>query len=171
MGNFSLTYLDLLMHPQDSASYFMHLAFKQALEAYKLDEVPVGAIVVKNKIIVGTGYNQVITKNSVSSHAEINAINNASENLNNYRLLDCDMYVTLEPCHMCAKAIVDSRIRNLYFGALEPKTGAIVSIDNFFNHKHLNHQVSYEHGLQQEEISELLRGFFQSKRKLKKSIF
>ena len=148
----------------------MHLAIKQALEAYKLDEVPVGAIVVKNKIVVGAGYNQVISENSVSSHAEINAINNASKNLKNYRLLDCDIYVTLEPCHMCAKAIVDARIKNLHFGALEPKTGAIVSVDNFLNHEHLNHKVSYDYGLLQKESSELLRNFFQLKRKSKKSI-
>ena len=148
----------------------MHLAIKQALEAYKSDEIPVGAVVVKNKIVVGTGYNQVISDNSVSSHAEINAINNASKNLKNYRLLDCDIYVTLEPCHMCAKAIVDARIKNLYFGALEPKTGAVVSVDNFLNHEYLNHKVSYDYGLLQAESSELLRNFFQLKRKLKKPI-
>jgi tRNA(adenine34) deaminase len=149
---------------------YMHLAIKQALEAYKSDEIPVGAIVVKNMIVVGTGYNQVISDNSVSSHAEINAINNASKNLKNYRLLDCDIYVTLEPCHMCAKAIVDARIKNLYFGALEPKTGAVVSVDNFLNHEYLNHKVSYDYGLLQAESSELLRNFFQLKRKLKKPI-
>ena len=148
----------------------MHLAIKQALEAYKSDEIPVGAVVVKNKIVVGTGYNQVISDNSVSSHAEINAINNASKNLKNYRLLDCDIYVTLEPCHMCAKAIVDARIKNLYFGALEPKTGAVVSVDNFLNHEYLNHKVSYDYGLLQAESSELLRNFFQLKKKLKKPI-
>ena len=155
---------------KNSALHFMHLAIKQALEAYKLEESPVGAIVVKNKIVVGTGYNRVISDNSVASHAEINAINNASKNLKNYRLLDCDIYVTLEPCHMCAKAIVDARIKNLYFGALEPKTGAVVSIDNFLNHEYLNHKVSYDYGLLQEESSELLRNFFQLKRKPKKPI-
>jgi len=156
-----------IQHP---SLHFMHLAIKQALEAYKSDEIPVGAVVVKNKIVVGTGYNQVISDNSVSSHAEINAINNASKNLKNYRLLDCDIYVTLEPCHMCAKAIVDARIKNLYFGALEPKTGAVVSVDNFLNHEYLNHKVSYDYGLLQAESSELLRNFFQLKRKLKKPI-
>jgi tRNA(adenine34) deaminase len=158
------------MSIQHPSLHFMHLAIKQALEAYKSDEIPVGAVVVKNKIVVGTGYNQVISDNSVSSHAEINAINNASKNLKNYRLLDCDIYVTLEPCHMCAKAIVDARIKNLYFGALEPKTGAVVSVDNFLNHEYLNHKVSYDYGLLQAESSELLRNFFQLKRKLKKPI-
>ena len=155
---------------KNSALHFMHLAIKQALEAYKLEEIPVGAIVVKNKIVVGTGYNRVISDNSVASHAEINAINNASKNLKNYRLLDCDIYVTLEPCHMCAKAIVDARIKNLYFGALEPKTGAVVSVDNFLNNEYLNHKVSYDYGLLQEESSELLRNFFQLKRKPKKPV-
>ena len=114
----------------------MHLALQQAMKAYQLDEVPVGAIIVKNNIVIGEGCNQVIANNSVSSHAEINAINNASKYLKNYRLVDCDIYVTLEPCHMCAKAIVDARIKNLYFGAAEPKSGAIISVDNFFKKDH-----------------------------------
>ena len=148
----------------------MTLAFHEAYKALALDEVPVGAVIAKNGKVLGTGFNQVISENSVSSHAEINAINNASKNLKNYRLLDCDIYVTLEPCHMCAKAIVDARIKNLYFGALEPKTGAIVSVDNFLNHEYKLHKVSYDYGLLQEESSELLRNFFQLKRKLKKPI-
>ena len=107
---------------------------------------------------------------SVAAHAEIIAINQASKFIRNYRLIDCDLYVTVEPCHMCAKAIVDARIRNLYFGALEPKTGAVVSVDNFLNHEYLNHKVSYDYGLLQAESSELLRNFFQLKRKPKKTI-
>ena len=147
-----------------SHTYFMQLAIDQALKAYQLDEVPVGAIVVKNMVVIGAGHNKVISNNSVTSHAEINAINDASQNINNFRLIDCDIYVTLEPCHMCAKAILDARIRNLYFGALEPKTGAVVSVDNFFNSKHLNHQVEFQHGLLMEQSSNLLRNFFHSKR-------
>tara|TARA_B100000902_G_scaffold399813_1_gene472705 strand:- start:914 stop:1378 length:465 start_codon:yes stop_codon:yes gene_type:complete len=149
---------------------YMHLALQQAMKAYQLDEVPVGAIVVKNNIVIGEGCNQVIANNSVSSHAEINAINNASKYLKNYRLVDCDIYVTLEPCHMCAKAIVDARIKNLYFGAAEPKSGAIISVDNFFKKDYLNHSVSYEHGFLDNESSELLVNFFCSKRKSKKTI-
>jgi tRNA(adenine34) deaminase len=147
---------------------FMHLALQEAIKAYKSNEVPVGAIIVQENRVVGTGYNQVILKQSVSSHAEINAINNASENLKNYRLINCDMYVTLEPCHMCAKAIVDARIRKLYFGALEPKTGSIVSCDTFFSQKYLNHSVSFEGGIRQEESSKLLKKFFSSRRNSKK---
>ena len=133
--------------------------------AYDNDEVPVGAIIVKNEKIIGRGFNQVITKNSVSSHAEINAINQASKFTNNYRLNGCDIYVTLEPCHMCAKAIIDARIKSLYFGAYEPKTGAIESIDQFLFRDHLNHKVLFSGGHMHEQSSDLLRKFFQSKRK------
>ena len=132
--------------------------------AFNNDEVPVGAIIVNNKKIIGRGFNQVIAKNSVSSHAEINAINEASKFIKNYRLKGCDMYVTLEPCHMCAKAIVDARIANLYFGAYEPKTGAIESIDQFLDREDLNHKVLYSGGHMKEQSSNLLKKFFLSKR-------
>ena len=140
-------------------------AMKMAKLAYDNDEVPVGAIIVKNEKIIGRGFNQVITKNSVSSHAEINAINQASQYMKNYRLKGCDIYVTLEPCHMCAKAIIDARIKSLYFGAYEPKTGAIESIDQFLFRDHLNHKVLFSGGHMHEQSSDLLRKFFQSKRK------
>ena len=118
-------------------------AINMAKLAFNDDEVPVGAIVVNNKKIIGRGFNQVIQKNSVSAHAEINAINEASKFIKNYRLKGCDIYVTLEPCHMCAKAIVDARIDNLFFGAYEPKTGAIESIDQFLDRDDLNHKVLF----------------------------
>ena len=142
-------------------------AMNMAKVAFANNEVPVGAIIVHNEEIIGRGFNQVIAKNSVSSHAEINAINQASQFIKNYRLKGCDIYVTLEPCHMCAKAIVDARIKSLYFGAHEPKTGAIESIDQFLDRDHLNHQVFFSGGHLQEESSDLLRKFFQSKRKKK----
>jgi tRNA(adenine34) deaminase len=142
-------------------------AIKMARLAFDKDEVPVGAVVVNNKKIIGRGFNQVITKNSVSSHAEINAINQASKFIKNYRLKGCDIYVTLEPCHMCAKAIVDARINSLYFGAYEPRTGAIKSIDQFFDREDLNHKVFFSGGHMQEQSSNLLKKFFQSKRKKK----
>ena len=143
----------------------MKSALNQAEIAFKNDEVPVGAIIVKDKKIIGRGFNQVINTNSVSSHAEINAINNASKVLNNFRLNNCQIYVTLEPCHMCAKAIIDARIDSLYFGAHEPKTGAITSIDQFLDRDHLNHKVLFSGGHLQEQSSDLLRKFFKSKRK------
>jgi tRNA(Arg) A34 adenosine deaminase TadA len=143
---------------------FMLLAIQEAKKAYALDEVPIGSVIVKNCKIIGVGFNQVISHHSVASHAEINAIISASKALNNYRLNECDIYVTLEPCHMCAKAIVDARLKNLFFGALEPKTGAVLSIDNFLDSPHLNHKVSYSSGYLKKESALLLKSFFQAKR-------
>ena len=144
--------------------YFMSEALNMAKLAFDNDEVPVGAIVVNSGKIIGRGFNQVIAKNSVSSHAEINAINQASKFIKNYRLKGSDIFVTLEPCHMCAKAIVDARIESLYFGAKEPRTGAIESIDQFLNRDDLNHKVNFSGGHMQEDSSLLLREFFKSKR-------
>jgi|TARA_B110000438_G_scaffold202711_1_gene194318 tRNA(adenine34) deaminase len=143
---------------------FMSLALEQARKAYDLDEVPVGSIIVKNGEVISVSFNQVISQNLVTSHAEINAIQIASKKLNNYRLVNCDIYVTLEPCHMCAKAIVDARLKNLFFGALEPKTGAIVSIDRFLDASHLNHRVNYSSGYCEADSANLLKSFFKSKR-------
>ena len=140
-------------------------AMNMAEVAFANNEVPVGAIVVHNEEIIGRGFNQVISKNSISSHAEINAINEASQHIKNYRLIGCDIYVTLEPCHMCAKAIIDARIDSLYFGAHESKTGAITSIDQFLDRDHLNHKVLFSGGHLHEQSSDLLRKFFKSKRK------
>ena len=130
---------------------FMQLAINEAKKAQALNEVPVGAIVIKENRIIGTGFNTVIRDQSVTAHAEINAINASCKVINNYRLVNCDLYVTLEPCHMCAKAIVDARIDNVYFATLEPKTGSIVSVDNFFDQKFLNHRVDYMSGVMQDE--------------------
>jgi tRNA(adenine34) deaminase len=143
---------------------YMMLALSLAETAFEQDEVPVGAVIVKNGKVIGKGFNQVIKENSIASHAEINAIYQASQTLKNYRLTNCDLFVTLEPCHMCAKAIVDARINHLYFGAREPKTGAVESIDKFLNRDHLNHQVAFSGGHMEEESSNLIKKFFQSKR-------
>tara|TARA_Y100000768_G_scaffold361118_1_gene318915 strand:- start:968 stop:1411 length:444 start_codon:yes stop_codon:yes gene_type:complete len=146
----------------------MNEAIKMAEQAFQNDEVPVGAIVVYDGQIIGRGFNQVLSKNSVSSHAEINAINQASQFFQNYRLNGCDIYVTLEPCHMCAKAIVDARINSLYFGSNQPKTGAIESIDKFLERDDLNHKVIFSGGHLKEQSADLLKKFFQIKRKNKK---
>jgi tRNA(adenine34) deaminase len=143
---------------------FMLQALKMADMAFKNNEVPVGAIIAKNGKVIGQGYNQVIKNKSVSSHAEIIAINDASQTIQNYRLIDCDIYVTLEPCHMCAKAIVDARIKNLYYGAPEPKTGAVRSVDQFFDKGYLNHKVSYSGDHFSEQSANLLQKFFHLKR-------
>ena len=142
----------------------MQEALNQAKLAKQSDEVPVGAVIVLNSTIIAVGHNQNIKSNSVVNHAEIVAIQNASKFLQNYRLVNCNLYVTLEPCHMCAKAIVDARIKNLYFAAPEPKMGSIISVDNFLDKKFLNHRVHYEHGILQNESAKLLKNFFGSKR-------
>lgn len=142
----------------------MSIALDLAKESFDFQEVPVGAVVVKGEKILGKGRNTVISDNDVSSHAEINAIRNASATIGNYRLNDCVMYVTLEPCHMCAKAIVDARICSVIFGCPEPKTGSIISIDNFFDKKELNHNPQYQNGLFREESSKLLKDFFSMRR-------
>jgi tRNA(adenine34) deaminase len=149
----------------DDDRTFMQNAIDLAHRASSENEVPVGAVLVDGDKIVGKGYNKVIQSNDVSAHAEINAIRDASNKLGNYRLNGLKMYLTLEPCHMCAKAIVDARIGHLVFAAKEPKTGSLVSVDNFYNRVNLNHHVSYEHGLLEKESSEMLKNFFKDRRK------
>ena len=144
---------------------FMLEALELAKKAFQKNEVPVGAVLIQNNLVIGSGYNKVIGNNSVIAHAEIIAINEASKFLNNYRLLNTALYTTLEPCHFCAKAIVDARIQHVYFGASEPKTGAIISIDNFFEKPYLNHKVSFSSGYLKSESASLLKSFFQDKRK------
>ena len=139
---------------------FMERAIELAKESFDDGEVPVGAVIVQNEVIIGEGKNKVIFENDVTSHAEINAIRAASKKIKNYRLNDCSMYVTLEPCHMCAKAAVDARMSSVIFAASEPKTGSIISIDNFFDKKELNHNPAYQHGLLKDESSKLLKDFF-----------
>ena len=143
---------------------FMERAIELAKESFDDGEVPVGAVIVQNEMIIGEGKNKVIFENDVTSHAEINAIRAASKKIKNYRLNDCSMYVTLEPCHMCAKAAVDARMSSIIFAASEPKTGSIISIDNFFDKKELNHNPAYQHGLLKDESSKLLKDFFRLRR-------
>ena len=145
----------------------MKEALRMAKKAFNCNEVPVGAIVVKDGNIIGSGFNKVMKHNSSLFHAEMIAIYKASQSLNNFRLKGTQIYSTLEPCHMCAKAIVDARMKSLYFGAHEPKTGAIESIDQFLYKDHLNHKVLFSGGHLHEQSSDLLRKFFQSKRKQK----
>jgi len=142
----------------------MNSALVEAKLAKLEDEVPVGAVVVMQNKIIGRGHNTVIKDHSISSHAEINAIADAGKFLKNYRLNHCELYVTLEPCHMCAKAIVDARIKKVFFAAKEPKTGAIVSRDTFFEKIYLNHYVQFEYGLMEADSVNLLRSFFKNKR-------
>ena len=142
----------------------MQAAIHLAKISYEKNEVPVGAVVVFENNIIGKGRNSMISENDVTAHAEINAIRDASRNIGNYRLINCNMYVTLEPCHMCAKAIADARIDNLVFATKEPKTGSVVSIDNIYDKNILNHYVNYQSGLLKDESSKLLKNFFRDKR-------
>ena len=144
----------------------MIAALNQAQNAALNDEVPVGCIISLSDEIISVGSNKCISKNSPLRHAEIEAIDSACDVLGNYRLPDTSIYVTLEPCHMCCMAIVNARIKNLYFGAKEPKTGAVVSVDNFLDKDFLNHKVSYSGGHMERESSKLLKDFFAIKRKI-----
>ena len=148
----------------DQDRSFMEIALDEAQLSFNNNEVPVGAIIVKDNEVIGSGHNQVINTNNVTSHAEINAIIDASKNTNNYRLNNAKMYVTLEPCHMCAKAIIDARIDEVIFAAPEPKTGSIISIDNIYERIKFNHKTSYKYGLLMNESSNLLKKFFKTKR-------
>lgn len=145
--------------------FYMKKALKLAKKAFNDFEVPVGALVLKNSKIIGRGYNQNIKDNDVSSHAEILAIRQASKFLKNFRLNDCILFTTLEPCHMCASAIVQARLKKVYIAALEPKMGSIISTDNFFDNNFLNHKVDYEHGICSDESSKILKDFFIELRK------
>ena len=146
-----------------SDSSFMSLAIQEAEKAFASNEVPVGAIIVQEDKIIGKGRNRVIANQNVTSHAEIEAIIDASKKVQNYRLNKSIIYVSLEPCHMCVKAIIDARIDEIVFAAPEPKTGSIISIDNLLERISFNHKVSYRHGLMKEEISKLLKDFFKNR--------
>ncbi len=147
---------------------FMQRAFELAQQAEKHDEIPVGAVVVHQGKIIGEGFNQSIMLNDPSSHAEMNAIRQAGEFLHNYRLLDCTLYVTLEPCPMCAGLLVHSRIERLVYACSDVKTGAAGSAFNLVNSPQLNHQIEVHSNIMQEECSQLLSSFFKRRRKEKK---
>lgn len=144
---------------------FMMEALKQARKAYNLEEVPVGAVIVKDGKIIARAYNQKEIKNDTTKHAEIIAIQKASKKLNAWRLTGCDLYVTLEPCAMCAGAIIQSRISNVYIGAMDAKTGCCGSVCNLFDDYKFNHHVNSENGICEEECSKILKDFFRDLRK------
>lgn len=150
--------------------FFMQKAYELAQQAEQHDEIPVGAIVVYQGKIIGEGFNQSIMLNDPSSHAEMNAIRQAGTYLNNYRLLDCTLYVTLEPCPMCAGLLVHSRIQRLVFASPDLKTGAAGSALNLTDNPQLNHQIDVKSGVMQEKCSQLLSDFFKRRRKEKKLI-
>lgn len=145
--------------------HWMQLALELARAAEAKGEVPVGAVLVKDNVVVGEGYNQVISLNDPSAHAEILALRNAAALLQNYRLPQTTLYVTIEPCSMCAGAIVHARVKHLVFAAAEPRAGAIVSQGSFLENDYLNHRTTFQSGVLEQECSQLVSDFFKSKRK------
>ncbi|UPH46422.1 tRNA adenosine(34) deaminase TadA [Methylophaga pinxianii] len=142
----------------------MRQALMLAQQAEQNGEVPVGAVIVLNDQLIGSGWNQPIRQHDPTAHAEIVALRAACTHQQNYRLPQATMYITLEPCIMCAGAIVHARIERVVFAATEPKTGAAGSCIDIFNTSQLNHRVQYEQGLLADESSQMLRTFFRSKR-------
>ncbi len=148
--------------------YFMFEALKEAKKAYDKNEVPVGCVIVKDDKIIARGHNLKESKFDTTYHAEMIAIKKASKKLNSWRLIDCELYVTLEPCSMCTGAIINSRIKKIYFGAFDEKTGACGSVLNLLKDYTFNHVVEYESNVLQEECQKILSKFFKELRKSKR---
>jgi tRNA(adenine34) deaminase len=147
---------------------FMLRALAEAMQAEREGEVPVGAVIVHQGDIIASAHNQREQLHDPTAHAEMIAITQAAEALGSWRLLDCTLYVTLEPCIMCAGAILQARIPDLVFGALDPKGGGVVSVFSLLNNPRLNHQTSFRHGVCHGECGELLSRFFEAQRRLGK---
>lgn len=144
---------------------YMKAAIREAKKAYALGEVPIGCVIVYEGKIIGRGYNRRIVDKNVLSHAEINAVKKACKKMGDWRLEGCTMYVTLEPCPMCAGAIVQARIPRVKIGSMNPKAGCAGSVMNLLDEKGFNHQVEMETGLLGEECSQMLKQFFRELRK------
>lgn len=143
---------------------YMKQAIKQAQIAFRADEVPVGAIIVKDNVVISRAYNKRENKQNALYHAEILAIDKACKKLNTFRLNDCVMYVTLEPCPMCAGAIINARLKKVVFGAYDPKRGCVGSIYNLLEDKRFNHNPQVQGGVMEKECSQILSDFFSKKR-------
>lgn len=147
---------------------YMRAAIREAKKAYALDEVPIGCVIVREGKIIARGYNRRNTDKNTLAHAEITAIKKASKKCGDWRLEDCSMYVTLEPCQMCAGAIVQSRMQKVVIAAMNPKAGCAGSVLNLLQMAEFNHQVEIERGLLEEECSTMLSTFFKELREKKK---
>jgi tRNA(adenine34) deaminase len=143
---------------------FMKIALEEAESGYRHGEVPVGAVLVREGNILARAHNSPIAKNDPSAHAEILVLRQAAEKIGNYRLNGTELYVTLEPCVMCAGAIVHARVERVIFGARDPKYGAVVSLYNILDDKRLNHEVDVTEGILKEECGEIISRFFREKR-------
>lgn len=145
--------------------YYMKLAFMEAEKAFDKDEIPVGCVIVFQNTVIAKAHNLVESLNDPTAHAEILAITSASEYLQSKQLIGCSLYVTLEPCTMCAGAIVLAKIENVFFGAYDIKSGACGSVLNITNNKALNHKCNVLGGMLDDKCKEILRNFFEVKRK------
>lgn len=152
-----------------SDDLFMREALRLAAQAAQAGEVPVGAVVVRDGQIIGRGFNAPISRHDPSAHAEIAALRDAAQYVGNYRLVDCELFVTLEPCVMCVGAIFHARIARVVFGATDPKTGAAGSVFNLFDDMRLNHHARIVGGVLGEECGHMLSDFFSQRRQQQKA--
>lgn len=159
-----------LTNQADIDAHWMRIAMQEAQKAEAIGEVPVGAIVVKDNQLLAAGYNQVITSHDPSAHAEVVAIRAAGKSVQNYRLIDCTLYVTLEPCPMCCGALVHARFKRVVFGAADYKTGAMGSVMELAKHESMNHQLEMQGGVLAEECAAMISAFFQKRREEKKKL-
>jgi tRNA(adenine34) deaminase len=148
----------------DSDELWMHEAIRCAQRALEAGEVPVGALVIQEGKIVGRGFNRTICNNDPTAHAEVIALREAGITVGNYRLSDCDLFATIEPCAMCAGALVHARIRRLIYGADDPKAGAVHSVMRVLNHPGLNHKIDVRAGVLAGQCAEILQEFFRTRR-------
>ncbi len=156
------------MTQAETDEFWMRRAIELASQAEALGEVPVGALIVCDGEVVGEGFNQPITANDPTAHAEIVALRNAAKKINNYRLVGASLYVTLEPCTMCVSALIHARIQRLIFATTEPKSGAVVSRTQLLSADYFNHRIDVTGGVLAQECQHQLSGFFQKRREEKK---
>ena len=154
-----------LRSAEDLDAQFMREALREARRGLREDEVPVGAVVVHDGQVIARAHNRPVRLNDPAGHAEILALRRAAKKLGNYRLLGCTLYVTIEPCAMCAGAIIHARIRRLVIGALDPKAGACGSALAVLNHSKLNHRVEVQSGFLEQDCARIMREFFRTRRR------
>jgi tRNA(adenine34) deaminase len=154
-----------VLNVEKTDQYWMQLALEQAQLGAAVGEVPVGAVLVKDNELIASGFNQPISAHDPTAHAEVVALRAAAHQLNNYRLPDTTLYVTIEPCAMCAGALVHARIKRLVYGAAEPRAGAIVSAVNLLDGEQFNHRIDVEGGVLAAQCSAIMQTFFRDKRR------
>ena len=161
--------MTVLKNQQQTDEYYMRRALELAKQGEALGEVPVGAVIVKDGEIIGEGFNQPISSHDPTAHAEVVALRDAASRIENYRLVDCTLYVTIEPCTMCAGSLIHARIKRLVFGATEPKSGVVGSNGNVLLLPHFNHSIEIVSGVLADECSAAMSNFFATRRAARKS--